>query len=209
MHPFDEVFRSDRPPHLVRVGDEHPDEGLRLESVAGGRRRVVQDGGEVGGIGLQLFAQEVGKTVEVPEIPRNHQPDRRLPPFLQHPDQAFVARPFPEAVQAGAETVAEFHHLGGAQERLFIVDGPAVAHGVQQLVVREVAADPDVLRFVTRLDIVVIEGAVEVEGGQDAGCQEQQDGQQAEAGLFFHRGLRRLRMVPGSGSVPGSIALYR
>ena len=208
MHPFHELFRGNRPPDFVGVGNEHPDEGLRRKSIFFCDGLVIQCVEEGIPTSLQLFAQEISKAVETPVIAGYDQPDRLLPAFLQRADDSFVSHPFLEPVQAGLETILEFHHFGGAQESFLVVDRSARQYRVDQLFACVVAVDADFLRLFARGDVVVVKSTIEVEERQDTcRCQDQQ-GQQHDAGFLFHRGLRRRRMVPGSGSVPGLIALY-
>ena len=208
VHPFHKIFRGDGPPDFIGVGDEHPDETFRTESVAGRKAAVGERGGKGFAAGFQLLIQEVGEAVQAAEIPRNAQADRLLPAFLQAADQGFVAHALLEAVEAGAEMLLQLHRFGGAEEGLFVVDHPALEHGLEHLGAVEIAVDADVLRLFDGGDVGLIERLVEQVRGAGADDGEGEQDKQQDTGFLFHRGFRRLRMVPGSGSLPGAISLY-
>ena len=90
LEPLDDGLGTGSPVEFVGVGDEHADEGLGPETQGVDHGSVFQGGGECGGVGLEVAAEECCQAVEGLDIAPEGDLCRSLPAVGYHADDVLV-----------------------------------------------------------------------------------------------------------------------
>lgn len=144
LHAADQLLGADRPVDLIGVGDEHREEGQRVETHLLGQLLRLQHPQDGGRIGIELPGELAGKLLGRADVV-DRDAHGRLQPQLEHPRHLDDAHARLEHVVSRLEAPGKVEPAGIAAERRTVPD--AGHQRIGQLLIEGVRADKKFVAF--------------------------------------------------------------